>query len=441
MAKTASDDKTGRVAWGKRLIAKVTCPNCWHQFVPEDVLFVGKHPDLPDDPVLTGNEIIRFPPTRFTVKGEALDPRGVPSSDIACPRCHLQISEALLEVPPLFVSMIGSPASGKSYLLTTMTWQLRSLLPRAGLAFSDADPIANSPIHEYEHTLFLNPQRDRPTEIRKTDPDDPRLYKMAAVDGVPIRFPLPLQFLVWPTPEHPSYAMAYRVGRVIVLYDNSGEDFRPGMEDVRSAAIQHLARSAILFMLLDPTQEPRLREFCRADDPQLTQGLRPGTDAAAVTLRQETILKEAAVRMRRYLGVSQTQRFRKPLVVIVPKFDILEGLSGISIKGEPYSGLNDGDTGPVRLKVADVEWASAVLRKVLQQYCPEFVATAESLSEIVTYIPVSSFGRSPEFVRGGNQSFYGIRPRDIRPQWVTVPLLYCMSKWGQLVLASTDRRQ
>jgi len=365
----------------------------------------------------------------------------VPSSDIACPRCHLQICEALLEVPPLFVSIIGSPASGKSYFLTTMAWQLRALLPRAGLSFSDADPIANSPIHEYEHTLFLNTKPDRPTEIRKTDPDDPRLYKTAAVDGVPIRFPLPLQFLVWPTPEHPSYAMAHRVGRVVVLYDNSGEDFRPGIEDARSAAIQHLARSAILFMLLDPTQEPRLREFCRSDDPQLTHGLRPDADGPSVTLRQETILKEAAVRMRRYLGVSQTKRFKKPLIIIVPKFDILEGLGGVSLAEEPYSGMNEGDKAPVRLKIAAVERASAALREILREHCPEFVATAENVSEIVRYIPVSSFGRSPEFVRDGNKSFYGIRPRDIKSQWVTVPLLYCLCKWGQVLLASTDRRQ
>jgi len=48
MAETATD----RIRWGKRLVAKITCPNCWHQFPPEDVLFVGKHTDLPDDPVL-----------------------------------------------------------------------------------------------------------------------------------------------------------------------------------------------------------------------------------------------------------------------------------------------------------------------------------------------------------------------------------------------------
>jgi hypothetical protein len=438
MAQQTAERPSGAISWGKKLLRKVTCPNCWHAFSPEDVLFVAKNPDLLGDSVLGGNEYQRFSPVFFTVKGEAVDPRGVPTTEMACPRCHLLVSEPLLEVPPLFISIIGSPASGKSYFLTTMTWQLRSLMPKMGLAFSDADPIANSPIHEYEQTLFLNPHPDQPTEIRKTQRDDPQLHKTAIVDGVTIRFPLPLQFLLWPTTDHPNYADAQRVGRIVVLYDNAGEDFLPSIEEAGSAVVQHLARSAILVMLFDPMQEPRLKGLFRSDDPQLVHGLRPDA-GPAVVVRHETLLKEAAVRMRRYLGISQTARLQKPLIVIVPKFDIFDGIPGVSITEEPYSGLKE--KGPVRLKLADVEQASERIRDILKEHCPDFVATAESTSELVRYIPVSSFGRSPELIQQGNQKGYGIRPQDIRSQWVTVPLLYCFCRWGQLVLCSTDRRQ
>jgi hypothetical protein len=426
------------ISWGKKLLRKVTCPNCWHTFSPEDVLFVAKNPDLLGDSVLGGNEYQRFSPVIFTVKGEAVDPRGVPTTEMACPRCHLLVSEPLLEVPPMFISIIGSPASGKSYFLTTMTWQLRGLMPKMGLAFSDADPIVNAPIHEYEQTLFLNPKPDQPTEIRKTQRDDPHLHKTAIVDGVPIRFPLPLQFLLWPTSDHPNYADAQRVGRVVVVYDNAGEDFLPSIEDAGSAVVQHLARSAVLLMLFDPTQEPRLKGLFRTNDPQLVHGLRPDA-GPAIVVRQEILLKEAAVRMRRYLGISQTARLQKPLIVVIPKSDIFDGLPGVSIAEEPYSGLKE--KGPVHLRLTDVEQASERIRDILKEHCPEFIATAESTSESVRYIPVSSFGRSPELIRRGNQKFYGIRPQDIRPKWVTVPLLYCFCKWGQLVLCSTDRRQ
>ena len=164
MAQQTAERPSGSISWGKKLLRKVTCPNCWHVFSPEDVLFVARNPDLLNDPVLGANEYQRFSPVFFTVKGEAVDPRGVPTTEMACPRCHLPVSEHLLEVPPMFISIIGSSASGKSYFLRTMTWQLRSLMPKMGLAFSDADPIVNAPIHEYEQTLFLNPKPDQPTD-------------------------------------------------------------------------------------------------------------------------------------------------------------------------------------------------------------------------------------------------------------------------------------
>jgi hypothetical protein len=92
--------------------------------------------------------------------------------------------------------------------------------------------------------------------------------------------------------------------------------------------------------------------------------------------------------------------------------------------------------------LADVEQASERIRDILKEYCPEFVATADSTSESVRYIPVTSFGRSPELILPDDpKRGYGIRPQDIRPKWVTVPLLYCFCKWGQLVLCSTDRGQ
>ena len=439
MAQQTAEKPSGSIAWGKKLLRKVTCPNCWHAFLPEDVLFVAQNPDLLGDSVLGGNEYQRFSPVLFTVKGEAIDPRGAPTTEMACPRCHLLVSEPLLEVPPLFISTIGSPASGKSYFLTTMTWQLRSLMPRMGLAFSDADPVANSAIHEYEQTLFLNPTPDRVTAIRKTAQQDSQLHKTAIVDGVHIRFPVPLQFLLWPTPDHPNHGDAHRVGRVVVLYDNAGEDFLPRMEEPSPAVVQHMARSAVLLMLFDPMQEPRLRGLFRSDDPQLVHGLRPDAGAVAI-VRQETILREAAVRIRRYLGISQAARLQKPLIVIIQKFDIFEGLPGVSITEEPYSGLKD--KGPVRLGLAEVERASERIRDILKERCPEFIATAENTSEFVRYIPVSSLGRSPELILPDDPTKgYGIRPQDIRSQWVTVPLLYCFCKWGQLVLCSTDRRQ
>jgi hypothetical protein len=427
---------TTGVRWGRKLVSQIVCPNCWASFAPEDVLFIAKHTDLLGDTVAGDDEYLRFMPRRFALKGEAIDPRGLATSDMACPKCHLPIPECMLEIPPLFISIVGSPASGKTYFLTAMTWELRRMMPRATLSFSDADPVANSAVHEYEHTLFFAGDPNQLTEIRKTQTDDPKLHRRAKIDGVTTRFPIPLQFTVWPTPEHPRFSHSHEVGRVMVMYDNAGEDFIPGHEEASSATIRHLARSNILFVLFDPTQEPRFRDQCSKSDPQVSHGLRPGV-LAGPKLRQETILKEATVRIRRYLGLPQDRRLRKPLIVVVAKFDILQEATGISIEQEPYTG-SDG-AAPFGMDLGMVENTSDRVRDLFRRVCPEFVATAESFSEAVRYIPISSLGRSPEYVSKDSHGFYGIRPKDIRPKWVTVPLMYILCKWAPGLIGVVDQ--
>jgi hypothetical protein len=71
-----------------------------------------------------------------------------------------------------------------------------------------------------------------------------------------------------------------------------------------------------------------------------------------------------------------------------------------------------------------VEKQSGRARKLLMHVCPEIVAAAEGFSNSVTYIPVSALGRSPE--QDERSRLLGIRPRDIRPNWVTVPFLYAL---------------
>jgi hypothetical protein len=110
-----------------RLCTRITCPHCWHSFPPEEVLWVSQHPELRDDPKLPG-ELRRFLPSRFNVAGEALDARQYPRHKLACPNCHLSVPRAFLEMDPFFLSILGSPGSGKSYFLTSMTWQLRQNL-------------------------------------------------------------------------------------------------------------------------------------------------------------------------------------------------------------------------------------------------------------------------------------------------------------------------
>lgn len=409
--------------WGRRLVKKATCPNCWHKFAPEDAFFVSRHPDLLGDSVLGTDEYLRFQPTRFTLKGEAVDPRGTPTHVLACPRCHLSLPDGLLEVAPLFVSMIGSPASGKSHFLAAMTWELRRLLPRARLSFSDADAAANGVVHEYEQTLFLNPRPDEPTEIRKTQRDDPRLYRTVLLDGAAMRFPVPLQFSLTPAAGHPARGQATRVGRVLVIYDNAGEDFLPGGEERGSAVTEHLGRVHMLLFLFDPTQDPRFRAACPGAAPP-----RAAPAGGGVVVRQETILREAIGRLRRLKGLTEGERLRRPLVVVVSKLDAWESLLPQPVGGDPYA--DQDAASPLRVLTERVEQVSGWVRDLLLRLCPEFVTTAENLTESVTYVPVSSLGGPPTLVERDGTQFFGIRPEDVKPRWVTVPIAYCLARWA-----------
>jgi hypothetical protein len=341
---------------------------------------------------------------------------------------------AVLEVPPLFISVIGPPASGKSYFITAMTQILRRVTPRFKLRFTDTDPASNGTIHEAERILFLNARPDEPTELPKTQQDG-RQHRYAMIDGVRTRFPVPLQFDLSPIQGHPHAKVAHRLRRNIVLYDNAGEDFLPGRTEARSAATRHLARSDMLLVLFDPTQDPRFVEHC-SDDPQLSAGLRPGAQQTLVQFSQEAIVRQVAVHVRDYLRLDHDSQIEKPLLVIVPKSDLLKGLLGPVLDEEPFVDPENG--GPICMDVACVEQVSRDIRDHFCRLCPEFVATAESLSSIVRYIPVSSLGCSPTLVRRDHEAFYGIRPIDVRPKWVAVPLLYALAKWAPNGLVGSE---
>lgn len=84
------------------ILERVTCPHCWEQFAPEKTLWIAEHADLLGDNRLP-DQSQRFLPTRFTVKGEAIDSKGFPCHQLACPNCHLIVPRPLFEMEPLFI--------------------------------------------------------------------------------------------------------------------------------------------------------------------------------------------------------------------------------------------------------------------------------------------------------------------------------------------------
>jgi hypothetical protein len=398
------------------ILPRMTCPHCWHVFPTDDVLFVSQHGELLGDPVLGPEAQLRFRPSRFNAEGEALDARDTSCQLLACPRCHLSVARAMTQTAPLFVSIIGAPASGKSHFLASMTWELRRVLSdKFGISFNDADASTNHSLNEYEQTLFLQDDMDRLVSIRKTELQG-ELYDQIRLGEQVISLPKPFLFTLRPSPKAPPGPM-----RMVCLYDNAGEHFQPGMDTVSLPGTQHMAKARVLWFMYDPTQHPRFREQCRSlsQDPQIY--------GSARTIRQEVLLTEAATRIRRYTGLSAQTQYDRPLVVIVSKADIWGQLLGANLGREPLVNSPDAD-GLWAVDIERVEKISAALRKLLLMLSPEFVTAAEDFCRHVVYLPVSALGRGPEVQ--AETGMLAIRPRDIRPQWATVPFLYMFAKWS-----------
>ena len=417
-----------------KLRLRVTCPHCWHVFSPQQALWVSQHPDLIGDQRLGADHQQRFLPTRFTVDGAAIDARGFACHDLACPNCHLSVPRALLEMKPVFLSILGAPASGKSYFLASMTWRLRQLLPRQfALNFGDADPVSNQRLQEYEALQFLNSNQDALVAIEKTQTHGD-LYDTVLFGDQAVNFPKPFLFSLTALEQHPNFAVPRRLSRVISLYDNAGESFLPGQDTATSPVTRHLALSQALFFLFDPTQDMRFRQAChgQTDDPQMKQ--RSERLERERPVRQETILLEAAQRVRRYTGLAQSAKHSRPLVVVVTKYDCWSSLLHHQPLDDPWV---TGSKWPLAaLKIDAIQQLSDRVRALLWQLTPELVAAAEGFADHVIYIPVSATGRGPE--TDPATGAFGIRPRDIAPQWVEVPMLYVLSRWMPGVIAVFD---
>lgn len=412
------------------LLSKITCPHCWHRSSPGDLLWVSQHADLIGDAVAGPDAQKRFVPSRFNSDCQALDSRGMACQLLACPRCHLVIPRALTRTEPFFLSIVGGPSSGKTWLLTSMTWSLRRVLPTGfKLQFTDADTLCNVMLNENEAKLFLSENPDELTNLHKTEEKGGGFYDSVSIDGQPMQLPKPFVFQFKPSSDHPRHNMD-NIHRVMCLYDNAGESFQPGHDTALNPTTQHLAKSRAIMFLFDPTQDPRFREKCRAfsTDPQLA--VRPKMQQGESAMSQHTLLIEAAQRVRRYAGVPHHKKHERPLLVLVAKSDVWEKLTGEDLASEPFVDTGRG------LKVLDmprIERISSLVRNMLLENTPEIVSAAEEFCQWVIYIPVSALGGPPEFVDGK----FGSRPRNVKPRWVTVPFLYLFARWSTNTVFTT----
>ncbi|MDO5580025.1 MAG: hypothetical protein Q4G69_02725 [Planctomycetia bacterium] len=408
------------------LCEKVTCPHCWKSSPVEDILWIAEAPELTGDARLGEADKQRFLPARFDIKGNALDLKGFACKKLACPHCHLEIPRSYLEMEPFFISIVGAPASGKSCFLTSMCWNLRKILPNEfDLNFLDADPEMNGHLQEDETAQFLNDDPDAITRIKKTEAEGD-MYKTVMINDQYITYLQPYLFTLSPAQEHFNAAERNRVSRTLTIYDNAGESYLP-IRDGDAASLpvtRHLEQSNCIMFTFDPIQDNRFRAVCTnpSNDPQL---IKETSDSFLKSpLRQEMVLGEMINRTRSYIGLHSSEKYDRPVIIVVTKFDAWKDLVPDLSMRNPWAKTISSNTPAFLLK--KVQDVSKTIRELLKKHLPEMVGMLDQFADNVTYIPVSATGGPP--IQDPKTGNWGFKANSIKPIWVEVPLLYALSQ-------------
>ena len=296
-------------------------------------------------------------------------------------------------------------ALDKSYLLAVLTKQLQDGLFRDfGLSFRDDDPTGN---------LMLNQMRNR--LFSALTPEDAILSKTALEGAFYERLRRHGRLVALPRPF--VYSIRKKTGgdTSLILYDNAGEHFEPGLDPESSPGALHVARSSGLIFLFDPTSNAtfRTRLEGRSPDPQLTQAGRID--------QQDTILAEMDVRIKRVLGLPRDARIATPVAVLIGKSDVWASLFDAGALPPPVTGG--------KLDAAIVRKNSDALRGMLLGLCPGLVGGAEAISENVRYFGVSALGHSPvPLTSGPKAGMLAPDPKKLKPSGIDHAAYWLLSQ-------------
>lgn len=391
------------------------CPCCWEFFTPAETLSIASHPDLVGDAILGSDAMLRFTPEHYSSMGLPLDARGVPCSDFACPHCHSKLPPFFTRTRQHIISLVGVPAAGKSYYLTSLVHELETTFPRDfGMPFRDADPEMNEPLNEMRMRLFTarTPQE---AYIAKTQMQG-RLYHRIWRQGVMANMPRPFIYNLNKGAETHS----------LVLYDNAGEDFQPGRDSMLTPGSHHLSVASGILFLFDPTANPGFRQLLQeSTDPQLRNTMyQPG--------RQAMLLAESEMRLRTRLNLPPSEKLDIPMAVIIGKSDTWIHLLG------PEPLLPASRNGMFLPEHIDVN--STRLRQFIFNIAPHICTNAEAISSNVRYFAASALGESPvEFHDEASGSMLiGPASGQVHPVRVTEPLLWALHNVAPSLIPSSQ---
>ncbi len=395
----------------------VICPHCWNSFSEKDVLRISVHPDLLGDPVLGNMEQKRFVPAVFNADGIPLDEKNMPCPDLACPHCRLHIPESIVDNRSRYISIVGAPSSGKSYYLTTLIHELRRSLPeKAGFSFSDVDPRINKTLNEYEDIMFMSADKSKVITLQKTEQVGTDFSDQTYLNGIPVNLPKP--FIFQQIPILPGAAGLEKQDTNVIFYDNAGEHFQPGMENISNPATLHLVHSDAIFFIFDPLNDADMRAVCDPKDPQIN-------DSSKLS-NQTVLFSEMVSRIRRHSrhawGGGQ-DKSPIPLIVLIGKYDTWEPLFPLELRKMLPFRTNTEDF--VEEFDEDMLYqVSYAARATMNRFAPGIVSQAEAFFSKVLFLPVSSFGTIAQTAEAdgfSDRKAVGIQPGKLASIWVDIP--------------------
>ena len=273
----------------------------------------------------------------------------------------------------------------------------------------DVDAVANQWLNDYEEKLFFQADANDFQIIAKTDMQAPSVYRQVSLNNMPVTLPLPALFSIHADSIREDSAKLSK-NRTLILYDNAGEHFQAGADSAAAPGTKHLLHAEGILFLFDPTEDPRFRSV-------LNKEAAGGLISSRIH-RQDVLLVEMISRIRKYSGMSSTERIRKTVMVGISKADLLKHF--LPFDSDPWFYTDDKTKCALDLDV--ISRMSDAVRSLLDTYVPEIVTTVESFSEKVLYLPNSALGHNP--------AKEGVRPCDINPRWVEVPMLYILAGLG-----------
>jgi|688.fasta_scaffold18780_7 hypothetical protein len=416
------------------------CPHCWFEFLPKDAFFIAEHPDLSaeGDPVLGKTEKLRIPPTEVKVdsKGRFEDPKGWPVVDRACPRCHLQVPFELLEKRPIFLSVAGPNAGGKTYFLTVLLHVLRHQLAAnfdRSLDYSDSHEL--KAFTDLEDKLF-NQGADKWTYLERTGTGG-AVFNTVKLDGHDVSLPKPFLFSMNPTSTSVEEGSKKNdLFQTFALYDNAGELFElGGGRDSTFRAIEHLGVADAIMFAFDPLQDEKTQSKL-IENGNKDVGLKTLFDQKTF-VPQDKMLLSVITNAKRLRNLTNSKKINIPLLVCVQKFDVWRKLlpAWARIDSSSIEFIKADDTSG--LDIAELNSNSLLIRAFINDISPSFVTMAEANFTSIRFFSVSSFGCSPVL---GLEGLIVVRSGNLQPFRVTDPILWFMRRLG-LIRAAIKKNQ